>query len=142
MRSREGALGFGAPIAPMSWRMVCFTAGGSPTRRGQYYPLHGSGSSVASAGQLTTRATSMGCADIAYMRGASSPSNAHTVWRRVPSALRTPLTSRGKVSFFYVLSISCKYWCLLTECQTIINMGMPHLNPLEQERLAYLLTWS
>ena len=103
--------GFGAPRSPHVSAHGVLHSGWQPSLQRTVLSLHGSGSSVASAGQLTTRATSTGCADIAHIRGASSPSNAHTVWRRVPSALRWPLTSRGKVSFFYVLSISCKYWC-------------------------------
>ena len=47
------------PEAPMCRRMVCFTAGGSPTWKGQYCPLHDSGSSVVSAGQLIMKVTSM-----------------------------------------------------------------------------------
>ena len=34
------------------------------------------------------------------------------------------------------------FFQFLTECRSIINMGMPHLNPLERERLACLLVRS
>ena len=60
---------------------------------------------VASAGRRKMRATSKGFASIASTRGVSSPLTARTAWMYALSALLTPLTSRGKVSFFYLLSI-------------------------------------
>ena len=61
----------------------------------------------------------------------------HTHLNRVPCRLCSAffpdivplLVNVGDKSFFL----------FSTECRTIINMGMPHLNPLERERLACLL---
>lgn len=99
------------PESPICWHMVCFTAVGSATWRGNYSPLHGSGSSVVSAGQLIMKASSMGYADTTYTMGTSSPSRVHNAWGHAQNATHIPLTSSGKVSFLFVLSISCKYRC-------------------------------
>ena len=43
----------------------------------------------------------------------------------------------GKVSQLY--DDNDEYSFFLTDCRTVIGMGMPHLSPLERERLACLL---
>ena len=100
----------GHPGTPMSPLMECCTVGGSPTRRGQYCPLHGSMLTAVHVGRPTTRASSTLFVGIRSMRGASSPYTVRTAWRRALSVLLEPHTMRGKVSFFYLLSVSCKCW--------------------------------
>ena len=40
------------------------------------------------------------------------------------------------------MNVGDKSSFIKTDCLTIINMGMPHLTPLDRERLACFLAWS
>ena len=145
--------------------MGCSTAGGNPIRKGRFSRLRGSGLSAAPAGRPTTKVTSTDCVAIASMRGAFSQFSYPTRWRPARCVVLTQCILNGKVSFFtsylyrvnagglvldlVFFTVCCSFVMMvmsipsfLTDCRLIIDMGMPHLNGLERERLACLLARS
>ena len=107
----------------------------------------------------------MVCVVIASMRGASLHSSNLTEWRPALCVAHTQHTSNEKVGFFtsylyhvnagglvfdfVFFTVCCSFVMMVmsipsffTDCRLIIDMGMPHLNGLERERLACLLARS